>query len=976
MKGFFYLFNYHYFFRTFILQITNNQPMKFLRKFVKWLAIIILFLIVLMFTVPILFKGKLVKLAKNEINKNVNAKVEFGDFDLSLFTAFPYANFVMHDFNITGLGDFELDTLMKFDKLELRVGLFSLGSSQLSIRSIILDHPIIKTKVLKDGQVNWDIAKESTTTATNNQEPSGFKLNLKRIKIVNGEFVYDDEEMNFLAQLKGIQGILSGDMVADVATLQTTISSNDFTLNYVGINYISSAKIEAKGGIKTDLANSKYTFTGNEILLNNLALLLDGSIEMPNEDIAMKLDIKAKQNDFKNFLSMIPAIYNNNFKDIETSGKLEINAKIEGIYNEKQMPGFEVFLNINDGMFKYPDLPGSIKNVNVDLNINNKDGVMDHTIIDLKKLHLDFAENPIDAQLLVVNPVSDPNISGMLKGSIDLENLKNIIPLKETELKGIVSSAIDFKGKMSSVEKGNYSDFLASGEIKARDFSYKSTTLPEGLTLNNAILEFKPQYLDLKSFDAQLGKSDFQLKGKIENYMAYFFKDEALKGNFNFNSNLIDLNELMSGNADEKKEQESPLSVFEVPANIDFTLSSNIKKVLYEKIEINDVKGDIAIKDSKVEMKNVMMNMLDGSITIDGFYETTDIANPKINFSLGINEIDLGKTFKNFNTFKILAPIAENCLGKFSASVNNYSCLLKSNLMPDLNSINSNGKINSKSIQLNNATIFNQIGSLLKADEYKSFNLKDLVMSFLIKDGKVEVKPFVTKIKNTTTTISGFHSVDQTINYNLKFSIPRSDFGGANQVLSNLLSKAESTGLDFKMADFIDINAAITGSITNPKITLDLGKSGQSIVTNVKEQVNEKIDATKQEAIQKARDQADKLIDIANDKASQLIVIADSSAAQVKKSAKTLADKVRSEAEVEAKKIEDKASNQNKLLQIAAKKGADKVRSEAEKKAVKIEEEAAVKADQLLQKANAEADVLKNKANNEGDALIEKAKGL
>ncbi|MBU1011885.1 MAG: AsmA family protein [Bacteroidetes bacterium] len=949
--------------------------MKFLKKFFKWLAIILFSLVVLMFVVPIIFKGKLIKLAKIEINKNVNATVEFGDFSLSLFTAFPNANFVMHDLSIKGLGDFEMDTLLQFNKLELRVGLFSLGSNQLSISSILLDHLSIKTKVLKNGQVNWDIAKESTATTGNEQEASSFKLNLKRIKINNGEFVYDDEEMNLLTQVKDIQGILSGDMVADIANLRAEISSNDFTLTYGGINYISSAKIEAKGGIETDLANSKYTFTQNEILLNDLALLFNGSIEMPAEDITIKLDIVAKQNDFKSFLSMIPAIYNNNFKDIEATGTMGINAKIEGVYNEKQMPGFEVALNIDEGMFKYPDLPGSVKNVNVDLNINNKDGVMDHTIIDLRKLHLDFAGNPIDAQLLVINPMSDPNISGMLNGRIDLENLKNIIPLKETELKGIINSAVDFKGKISSVEEGNYADFLASGEIKANGLFYKSTTLPEGLALNDALLEFKPQYLDLKSFDAQFGKSDFQMKGKVENYLAYFFKDEALKGNFTFSSNLLDLNELMAANSDEDQ-QDSPVSVFEVPANIDFTLSSTIKKVLYQKIEINDVKGSIAVKDSKVELKNVMMNMLDGNITMDGFYETIDIANPKINFSLGINEIDLGKTFKNFNTFKLLAPIAENCLGKFSASINNYSCILKNNLMPDLNTINANGKINSKNIQLNNAAIFNQISSLLKSDDYKSFNLKDLVLSFLIKDGMVEVKPFVTKIKNTTTTISGYHGVDQAINYNLKFSIPRSDFGGANQVLTDLLSNAESTGLDFKMADFIDINAAITGSITNPKITLDLGKAGQSIVANVKEQVNEKIDATKQEAIQKAQDQADKIMALANEKASQLIAIADSSTAQIKRSAKILADKVRSEAETEAKKIEEKAAGQNELLQIAAKKGADIVRSEAEKKAVKIEEEAAVKTDQLMQKANIEADILKNKAKNEGDALIEKAKGL
>ncbi len=948
--------------------------MKFLKKCFKWLAIMLFILIVLMAIIPFVFKGKLMTIAKTEINKNINAKVEFGDFNLNLFTAFPYANFIMHDFSIAGLKDFSQDTLLKFSKLELRIGLFSLGGNELEINSILLDHPVIKTKVLKDGQVNWDIAKESQNTASNNDAPSTYKLNLRLIKIIDGQFIYDDEEMNLFTEAKNIRGVLSGDMVAEVAKLRAELLSDAFTLNYGGINYISNANLKAAGGIETDLANAKYTFNQNEILLNNLGLLLNGTIEMPTGDIILDLAITAKQNGFKNFLSMIPAVYNNNFKDLEADGKLAIEASIQGIYNEKQMPGYNVKLNIDDGMFKYPDLPKSVSDVMMSLIVSNADGVSDHTIIDLEKLHLDFAGNPIDVKLLVHHPISDPSLNGMLNGKLDLSKLKDVIPLEETEIKGLINSSIEFNGKYSAIEQRKYNEFHTSGEIRADHFSYKSKSLASGIMIDKANLEFKPQYLDLKSFDARMGKSNFQLNGKIENYLAYLFKNEKLKGNFNLSSSLLELNEIMQNNPASETQDTTALSVFKVPENIEFMLSSKIDKLFYNQLEITNLKGNIAIKDSKIELNEVLMNMLDGSVSMNGFYETKDIENPKVNFSLGINEIDFAKTFSQFNTFKMLAPIAANCLGKFSASIENYSSLLKSDMMPILSSINAQGLIRSRSVQVTNAAIFTQLGTMLKTDEYKSFNLKDLMMHFVVKDGGVEIKPFVTKIKNTNTTISGFHAIDQSMNYNLKFAMPRSDFGGANEVLNNLLTKAESTGMDFKMADFIDVNAAITGTITNPKITLDLGKSAQNVVANVKEQITTKVDEAKSEAIRKAEAQAKQLLQIADQKASQLLAIADSAAMRIKQNAKSLADKIRTEAELEAKKIEDKASTQVKLVQLGAKKAADKVREEAEKKAKKIEDEAAFKADQVLVKANTESDQLKKKAKEEGDKIIEAAK--
>ncbi|PLX01134.1 MAG: hypothetical protein C0594_14225, partial [Marinilabiliales bacterium] len=59
---------------------------------------------------PVLFKDKLVEIAKQEINNQVNASIEFGEFDLSVFRSFPDLNFQIHDVKAIGKDDFENDT--------------------------------------------------------------------------------------------------------------------------------------------------------------------------------------------------------------------------------------------------------------------------------------------------------------------------------------------------------------------------------------------------------------------------------------------------------------------------------------------------------------------------------------------------------------------------------------------------------------------------------------------------------------------------------------------------------------------------------------------------------------------------------------------------------------------------------------------------------------------------------------------------
>ena len=90
-----------------------------IKKILKYFGFTLLLLIALIILLPIIFKGKIVDLVKEEANNNLNAKVDFGDFGLSLITTFPNFEFSIDDVKVDGVDQFEGTQLASIGNLTL-----------------------------------------------------------------------------------------------------------------------------------------------------------------------------------------------------------------------------------------------------------------------------------------------------------------------------------------------------------------------------------------------------------------------------------------------------------------------------------------------------------------------------------------------------------------------------------------------------------------------------------------------------------------------------------------------------------------------------------------------------------------------------------------------------------------------------------------------------------------------------------------
>ncbi|MBL7923854.1 MAG: AsmA family protein, partial [Bacteroidia bacterium] len=737
-----------------------------LKKILIGFGLFIVLILAAAVILPIVYKDKIVTLIKDEVNKNIQAKVDFGDFDLTLFSSFPDFTIKLNDLSVIGQAPFAGDTLTAMKQLSLTVDIMSvIGGGQIDIKAIRLLQPRVNLIVLKDGRANWDIAKADSSKPAAASEPSKFKVALKSYSIENGTLSYDDASLDFRMTMNELNHQGKGDFTQDLFTLSTTTLASASNLWYGGVKYLHQAKTSLKADLDMDMPNMKFTFRENELQLNELVLGMDGWLSMPGENMVMDLRFEARQNTFRNFLSMVPGVYREGFKDLKSSGSLALKAFVKGTYNEKQMPGFGLTLKVSNGSFQYPSLPVAVNNVQLDLNISNPDGVPDHTLIDLNRLHVELGTEPFDARFRVRTPVSDADINGTVKGSVNFANIGKIIPLEQgTVLRGRMQTDLSMAGRMSAIEQKRYEDFNANGSLVLNDFNYSSKDYQQGFELKECRLSFNPQFVDMSNFEAKMGQSDLRANGKLDNLLHYLFKNETLKGSLNIISNRLDLAAFSNGGTETTAtvKDTTPMSLIEIPANIDFTTNASIGTLTYDNVRLENLSGKMVLRDQSLNMENLSFTTLGGAMKLSGLYATRERKRADIALNMDITGFDIQQTVKTFNTVKKMAPIAEKANGRFSSafSMNGF---LDEHMQPDMNSLTGGGKLSTAAVTISNFGPLLKVAETLKLDQFRELNVSNVNLSFSFEKGRVVVKPFDVSLAGIPTTVAGSTGFDQSI---------------------------------------------------------------------------------------------------------------------------------------------------------------------------------------------------------------------
>src|SRR6478735_9858274 len=176
------------------------KPVKKWKKIVLWsLAAILVLLVGGVVTLVFLldhnegFRHSILAKVEKSVRESTGARLEVRDFNLRL------SNLSLDLYNVVVHGT-EADPgqpLMAVDHLQMGLTIDSLLRRKWHVRDIIVDHPVVRMAVNKDGENNLPKPEKKSTSSSTNV----FDLAIRELRLNNGEIYYNDQKTPLEADL-------------------------------------------------------------------------------------------------------------------------------------------------------------------------------------------------------------------------------------------------------------------------------------------------------------------------------------------------------------------------------------------------------------------------------------------------------------------------------------------------------------------------------------------------------------------------------------------------------------------------------------------------------------------------------------------------------------------------------------------------------------------------------------------------------
>jgi hypothetical protein len=579
------------------------KAMPYVKRFVLIISIFLGLIIAALIAIPFFFKDELLVAIQEQANEHLNATVAFSDVNLSIFRNFPDVSVRLSDLAVSGKAPFEGTDLVKAKEIDLTFDLMSVirAEEPLQVQEVQLTSPEINVIILEDGRANYDITLPSEAPtdapAPTDNSASQLEVALSAYGISNGTLRYDDRAGDLFVEALGLNHNGTGDFTLSVYDLNTQTNIESLTFASGGVGYLQEATIDLAAALTADLDQMKFTLRDNELQLNAMLLQADGYVALPNdEDIEIDLTFGAPGNDFRELLSLVPNAYTAGYESVKVTGNFSLQGDVKGIYNSNSYPAFNVEASIDKGSFQYPDLPMGVSNIATEIAVKSPDADLDNMKIDIPRFSLALGNNPLEGYFKLATPISDPALDTRIKGDLRLDDLAKAFPIEGVNrMSGLVRADVKVNTRLSTIEQENYEAVDMEGEATLNQIVYEADGMPSVL-IKTATAQFSPQFVNIDRFEAELGKSDIRLNGKIDNILAYFSPQKTMRGDLTFRSNYFNADEWMSDATPEPEQPtaygSSPEPTEEATAifnRFDFSFDAAINELDYDVYNIKDI---------------------------------------------------------------------------------------------------------------------------------------------------------------------------------------------------------------------------------------------------------------------------------------------------------------------------------------------------------------------------------------------------
>jgi len=621
--------------------------------------------------------------------------------------------------------------------------------------------------------------------------------------------------------------------------LVAALQARSLTYALDSIKYLSGHPIGLNTKLDANFDQWLFTFLTDQTRLNGIPVDVNGSVRLPDDSLVFTIDFMVPKLTFAEMIALIPDDYRSYTQGLNATGNIDCSGSIKGAMTGNQYPAIDIKMGLKNGVVQYEGLPEKVVVEAADLQVFLPEGPLEGLELKLERLNASIADHPFTLSTIAKNLFGDMQIDAAFQGKIDLARLPDALPLKIPEIKGMLNSDFAVSGKMSDLEQNRFDRFLSKGKVSISQLYLEHKSLPGALSVNQALVTLNNENLTISGFEGKIGESDFLLTGRIENPLKYFLLHSELNGYFELSSRYLDLNAFTQTTTDKKDqaitaqptEKADSVSVKEpkvqeLPKNVSLTFVSRIGQLRFNELDIRNFNGTIRLHKQRLTLEGTKMELLKGSLSLEGSVLADGRAHPDAELLLNIKDFDLPQSFQQLELVKKYLPLARNGQGSFSSVLT-----LKSAVSKDwkiiLEAITASGNLSTRDVRLERPQAIDQLQSLIQTQKIKDLSVKDFAAGFSIRDGNLIISPFKTELAQQPVTLGGTFNLAGKIDLRIDATLNRDLWApGIEQLVSFIPGHQRVTK--------VDIGIDLKGDAKKPEVNFDKELITKQVLNQVK----------------------------------------------------------------------------------------------------------------------------------------------
>ena len=343
---------------------------------------------------------------------------------------------------------------------------------------------------------------------------------------------------------------------------------------------------------------------------------------------------------------------------------------------------------------------------------------------------------------------------------------------------GNMKMGMDKAGIAVTADKLRDSVWIPKGIVGFNRLSIRTPQCALPIRMMKTSVTVGNRAITLRNATMRIGRSDLTASGSVHDLYGAMKFHKTLRAKLDLTSRNLNCNQLIRSLSfpedtlqAETDTTATNLKLFVIPRNVDFELTTNLRRVRYGKMLFTDVKGDADVRNQAIHLKELSMKGMGATMKTTLLYRAARPQTGYAGFDFKLHDVNIGHLVDFVPSLDSIVPMLRSFEGVVDFNVAAASAL-DSCFNLKIPSLRSAIHIKGDSLVLMDGETFAEISKKFLFKNKERNLIDSIAVNISVQDGNVTVYPFVIQMDRYRAAVGG--TQDLAMNFDYHISILKS----------------------------------------------------------------------------------------------------------------------------------------------------------------------------------------------------------